>query len=36
MEWELPITAEVVGDVADYDNLVDGWMKHPISEKQGE
>ncbi len=35
-EWELPVTAEVIGDVADYDNLVDGWMKHPISEKQGE
>ena len=36
-EWEKPITAEVVGNVAD-DKLidVDGWAKHPISEKQGE
>ena len=34
-EWEEPIIAEVVGNVAD-DKLVDGWAKHPISEKQGE
>jgi len=35
-EWELPITAEVIEDIAEDNNLVDGWMKHPISEKQGE
>jgi curli production assembly/transport component CsgG len=35
-EWELPITAEVIENIAEDDNLVDGWMKHPISEKQGE
>jgi curli production assembly/transport component CsgG len=35
-EWELPITAEVIENTAEDDNLVDGWMKHPISEKQGE
>jgi curli production assembly/transport component CsgG len=35
-EWEKPITAEVIENVAKDDNLVDGWMKHPISEKQGE
>ena len=37
-EWELPVTAEVIDeDIAEDNNLlVDGWMKHPISEKQGE
>ena len=35
-EWELPVTAEVIEDIAEDNNLVDGWMKHPISEKQGE
>ena len=36
-EWELPITVEVIDeDIAEDNNLVDGWMKHPISEKQGE
>ena len=37
-EWELPITTEVIDeDIAEDNNLlVDGWMKHPISEKQGE
>ena len=35
-EWELPVTAEVIENIAEEDNLVDGWMKHPISEKQGE
>ena len=34
-EWELPVTAEVIEDIADYE-LVDDWVQHPISEKQGE
>ena len=34
-EWELPVTAEVIENIADYE-LVDDWVQHPISEKQGE
>jgi curli production assembly/transport component CsgG len=36
-EWELPITVEVIDeDIAEDNNLVDGWIPHPIIEKQGE
>ena len=35
-EWEEPVTAEVTEDTIEYINLVDDWIPHPISEKQGE
>jgi len=35
-EWEEPVTAEVTEDSIEYINLVDDWIPHPISEKQGE
>jgi curli production assembly/transport component CsgG len=35
-EWEEPVIAEVTEDNIDYINLVDDWIPHPISEKQGE
>jgi len=35
-EWEQPAITEVVGENIEDIKLVDGWMKHPISEKQGE
>ena len=34
-EWELPIVAEKI-NIADSDIELDEWVKHPISEKQGE
>jgi len=36
-EWELPVVAEVVKNkYVAQDVLTDSWIKHPISEKQGE
>ena len=36
-EWELPVVAEVVKNkYIAQDVLTDSWIKHPISEKQGE
>ena len=36
-EWELPVVAEVVTNkYIAQDVLTDSWIKHPISEKQGE
>ena len=36
-EWELPVVAEVVDNkYIAQDVLTDSWIKHPISEKQGE
>ena len=35
-EWEEPVIAEVTGENIGHINLVDDWIPHPISEKQGE